>query len=282
MAVTILPSPESVPDELYYDGDITVTHVTAVEGEVGTILWRSAITQTQIRKPFHFSPSAVNVLQTDFALSTSQGSKVTDSYSSKDEDIFGLLVVGTRERLYFYDGYDWWFEWVSVWYNGLGGVIDGVPTSLAVGNGGEIYVANNVSLTRININYTFDRIGPLEGLPYNQINALCHIDYTPSYPHPTHPSLGYSDSLGSLWVGTGKGYALFDTGTAKFKGYFYGPRWHSGEKILSITETSGGGVVMLTDKGLTFVTPEVWTLAKKAEHYQSMLKRHTREPGGRS
>ena len=33
--------------------------------------------------------------------------------SSSVQDGFGLLVVTTAERLYFYDGFVWWFEWVS-------------------------------------------------------------------------------------------------------------------------------------------------------------------------
>lgn len=190
---------------------------------------------------------------------------------------FGVLVVGTRDKLYFYDGSQWWFEWISVWETGLGGLVDGVSTAMTFGPSGELYIGNNVSLTRVNINYTFDRIGPLEGLPYNHVTSLHVSSYSPSNPPPMGPATPPS-LVGTLWIGTAKGYTLFDIQRSKFLGYFNGPRWLPGGALLSITRSSSA-VVVLTQQGLAVVHPEMWTLAMKARHYQAMLQRHTREPG---
>ena len=287
LATTKLPTSLYISEDLFFDGDIVISNVTEVEGQVQTLLWRSSVDQ---HSAFILVPGAVNTRQVTLAFSTSQGTTLQSTslaFSTseelakaiKDQDSFGVLLVGTKDRLYFYDGQHWWFEWVSVWRVGLGGVIDGPPTAMAVGTAGEIYIANNVSMTRINTNYTFDRIGPLQGLPYNQLKALCFVNYQPTAPHPTKGYEGRTSNSGMLWIGTGRGYALFDLQSSEFKHYFYGPRWHSGEEIKAIASIGGAGVVMVTDRGLTFVTPEEWTLAKKAAHYQKMLARHTREPG---
>ena len=274
LATTKLPTPLDVSEELFFDGDIVISNVTEVEGQVQTLLWRSSVSTVPKNSAFILVPGAGNALQKSSAFFTYQGTK-----GFKNQDLFGVLVVGTKDRLYFYDGQHWWFEWVSVWGVSLGGVIDGPPTAMAVGTAGEIYIANNVSMTRINIDYTFDRIGPLQGLPYNQLRSLCFVNYQPTAPHPTRGHKDRISNSGMLWIGTGRGYALFDLQSSEFKHYFYGPRWHSGEEIRAIASVGGAGVVMVTDGGLTFVTPEEWTLAKKAAHYQKMLARHTREPG---
>ncbi len=264
-----------VDDDLFYNGDILVNNVSEVNGRVRTLLWRSAVSgDAKQHAAFKMLPGSVNVHQKGLSYSTS--GSVYGSTGVVESSMFGVLVVGTEERLYFHNGESWWFEWVSVWGAGLGGVVDGPPTDMTVGTSGEIYIANNISLTRLNTNYTFDRIGPLQGLPYNQLKSLCFINYHILEPHPSHAQFSVA---GAMWVGTGKGYTLLDLHSSKFKGYFYGPRWHSGEEIQAIASIGGAGVVMVTDAGLTFVTPEAWTLAKKAEHYQRMLSRHTREPG---
>ena len=260
------------------------TNFSEVTSPVQTLAWRSAISYKKqnkryVMQSFIFSPLVGNQLQETFACSNSHGIKSIGSfgYRRKIKWKFGVLVVGTSERLYFYDGTKWWFEWVSIWENGLGGVIDGVPTAMTFGPSGELYIANNISLTRVNINYTFDRIGPLDGLPYNELLSLHVSPYTPLYPPPAGPAPPPSPE-GTLWIGTMKGYTLFDIQESKFKGYFYGPRWHPRGGIWSISE-SEGSMVLLTDEGLAVVSPEVWTLAKKAQHYQAMLGRHTRDPG---
>lgn len=256
-----------------------------LDEEVLTLAWRSTVTTDSVdvkeSTSFFMKPGATNHQWKSHCSSSQQSIRCDTDYVFKRKlpsTNFGLLVVGTKERLYFYDGSVWWFEWVSVWHNGIGGAIDGVPTSMVFVPSGELFISNNVSLTRVNVNYTFDRIGPLQGLPYNQLLSLHHMDYGILYPKLNHTQQN-SSRLGTLWIGTEKGYTLFDIASSSFKGYFYGPRWHSGESIKAITSGSGNTVVLLTDKGLTLVHPEEWTLRGKAKHYLNMLQRHTRAPG---
>ena len=289
------------------NSNIVLQNVTVVFEEVLAVAWRSNILPNKeysSSAPFIFdgkthdkrftSSSVDNYMMTFLSRNSGWFQRRHESYRSHKDAPFGLLVVGTKERLYFYDGTTWWFEWVSVWGSGQGGVIDGPPTSIAVTSTGEIFISNNVSVSRLNTDYTFDRIGPLQGLPYNQILSLHFNDYTALCPkaivrvdehsddddddNDDECSSKNSSSAGTLWIGTKKGFSLYDVATSKFRGYFYGPRWHSGESILGMTST-GYNVVLHTDKGMTVVWPEEWTLKQKADHYQNMLPRHTRPPG---
>ena len=289
------------------NSNLIVQNITVVFDEVLAVAWRSNIIPNRdfsSNAPFIFNSESFSSQEKGY-ISSSVDNYLMNVLTGKAEWYmrhhqnhrshrniqFGLLVVGTRERLYFFDGAQWWFEWISVWGSGQGGVIDGPPTSIAVTSTGAIYISNNVSVSRINTDYTFDRIGPLQGLPYNQVLSLHFADFAALCPkvvlqvgHKSKESdkcnSEDSPSLGTIWVGTKKGYSLYDIRTSSFRGYFYGPRWHSGEAVLGITSAGSGDVVVLhTDKGLTVVWPETWTLAKKAEHYQRMLPRHTRPPG---
>ena len=289
------------------NSNIILQNATVVFEEVLAVAWRSNIIPNRdfsANAPFIFDSESFSD-QDEGYVSSSVDSYLMNVLTGKAEWYirhnkhnhrshrniqFGLLVVGTRERLYFFDGAKWWFEWISVWRSGQGGVIDGPPTSIAITSTGAIYISNNVSVSRINADYTFDRIGPLQGLPYNQVLSLHFADFAALCPkvvlqvgHKSEESDGCnskdSPPLGTIWIGTKKGYSLYDVRTSRFKGYFYGPRWHSGEAVLGVTSAGDDVVVLHTDEGLTVVWPEEWTLAKKAEHYQSMLPRHTRPPG---
>lgn len=255
----------------HQDDCLAFSNVSQVEGAVQTLAWRSAISDADERNPtlhsFVFKPSAKNHLQKNFACSNCHGSQWTGGYwTASVEHGFGVLVVGTNRKLYFYDGKEWWFEWVS-----------GVPTALTFGPSGELYIADHVSLTRVNIDYSFDRIGPLQGLPYNQLTSLHVSPYVPVTPPLTGPAPEPAN-MGTLWIGTARGYTLFNIKTSKFIGYFNGPRWLPEGSVLSIAG-SGSTVVILTEEGLAVVHPEMWTLASKARHFQAMLQRHTRPPG---
>lgn len=248
---------------------------------VHTLAWRSVVSGAKNShhkslRPFLPQALVKNRLQESYACSSSSGVRWTGSYWGRHQ-AFGVLVVGTSDKLYFFDGTRWWFEWVSIWNIGLGGVIDGIPTAMTFGPSGELYIANNVSLTRLNINYTFDRIGPLDGLPYNQLTSLHVSPYTPKTPPPFGPAPPTSQ-LGTLWIGTTKGYTLFDIQSSKFLGYYYGPRWLPSGGVEGLVG-SGGAVVVVTENGLAVVHPEEWTLSRKAQHYQDMLVRHIRPPG---
>ena len=270
-------------------GNITVQNATReVDGSVQTLAWRGCVSGRKTHPevaPLFFDPEVSNSPQDSLASAACHGVQKGSSRAKKQkppqECSFGLLVVGTGNKLYFHNGTSWWFEWVSVWYSGGGGVVDGVPTGLTFSSAGELFISNNVSVSRLNVNYTFDRIGPLQGLPYNQANAVYFSDYTTLYPQPfkKRGSKRSGNTAGTLWVGTSKGYTLFDVASSKFVGYFYGPRWHPGETILGIASGGKSTTVVLTDGGIAVVHPEEWTLEQKAKHYQAMLERHTRPPG---
>ena len=254
--------------------NITLQNMSDVIGPVLSLAWRTDISNGHRHTPkitFNTHSLSPKWQYNQILHTSSSGIYRAKGVRQRPND-FGLLAVGTPDRLYFYDGIVWWFEWVSVWYNGCGGVIDGPPTGLTFTESGELFISNNVSISRLNVNYTFDRIGPLQGLPYNEINTVYYSTYTVRSPKT-------ADGEGTLWIGTAKGYALFDVRTSEFKGYFYGPRWHSGQSILGFTPSEGSATVVLTDSGITVVYPDYWTLKRKASHYQAMLMRHTRPPG---
>lgn len=262
------------------DNRTAISLISDIEGSVISLSWRSGLLGP---KGWGLQSNAFLLTNTSYLhpqdVSFNTGSDIY--IGDRDSNCFGLLAIGTTDRIYFYDGDMIWFEWVSIWENGLGGVVDGPPITMTFAPTGDLYIGNNVSLTRLNINYTFDRIGPSEGLPYNQITSLHYSNYTPRYPPPMAPpsDLPHSSLGGTLFVGSQKGWSLFDIVKSEFIGYFYGPRWHPGEEVLGIAAAGFNMSVVLTDKGFATVRPEDWTLEKKALHYQNMLKRHTREPG---
>ena len=273
------------------DDMLSVNNVTSVEASVTTLAWRTSLFTsgkhgTQRRRAFFLDPLATPSSSEYLAHTGSGGLHSTRSRphreSSSRRATFGLLVVGTADRIYFFNGEMWWFEWVSIWYSGQGGAIDGTPSSLSFTLTGDLFIGNNVSLTGVNSNYTFDRLGPLQGLPYNQILSLYHSAYSPLSPPAMVRSLPPSkttSSGGTLWIGTTRGFALFDVSSRQFQHYFYGNRWHPGERVLGFAGSGGNGTVVLTDRGMAVVYPRLWTLEEKAGHYQTMLDRHTRSPG---
>lgn len=300
---------------------LVVRKVEGVTGAVSHLAWRSLVTQSDFKSPFLFSDAD----DMNTRLSFSDGSKLflSKSFSlgeylqlatpSDDSALlgmseiqlkhvnygyvnfnvystpvaeFGLLVVAADYRLYFFDGSQWRFEWISRWEDGLGGVVDGPVTSMTFTPDGSLFIANNVSLSRLNSNYTFERIGPEQGLPYDHINALFYLDYTPSYPPATQKSSSYdnddddsSENRGCVFIGTDMGYTIYDVGSRQFRGYYFGPRWLPGNRVSAISGNTESIVVVVTEGGVSFVRAEEWTLLAKAEHYQNMLSRHTREPG---
>lgn len=196
----------------------------------------------------------------------------------KQADLFGLLAVGDGWKLHFFDGKQWWFEWASVWRDGLGGVVDGPVTSLVFVPTGQLFIGNNVSLSRLNVNYTFDRFGPLQGLPTGNITSLTFLSTTTLHPDPF---LGQrqGEGLGTIVVATQQGLTLFDVASSEFVSYFFGRRWLPGNIVSMVTSVFAGAFVAVSDGGWAVIRAEDWTLKQKAQHYQYILSRHTRPPG---
>lgn len=182
---------------------------------------------------------------------------------------FGHLAVGHGNHLGFYNGHEWWQEWVSNWGARVGGVVDGPVSAMTFDLQGRLWIGNNVSLSRLNLDYTYDRIGPLQGLPYGNITAIVFVPGTENH----------NGNLGDrLWLGTTKGAAVLDAVSNEFK-YYYGPRWHPGNTVTAMGWLGENVTVMATNGGLAALRPEVWTLSAKADHYEAMVERHTRDPG---
>ena len=261
--------------------DVGVFHIPNIEGKVQAMAWRSSLQGTS-----GWGLNSMAFLLTNDSSELSQNVSYSSSsglHGSDGGEGFGLLVVTTSERVYFYDGNVWWFEWVSVWGKSLGGVVDSPPLSLTFVPTGELFIGTNVSLNILHINYTFTRIGPLQSLPYYPVRTLHYSPINVEYPAPTEkpPKADHTPepSLGVVWVGTNKGYAVYDIGSSRFTSYHYGPRWHPGKEVRGAASVDGDITVLLTDMGVAVVRPESWTLAKKAKHYQNMLERHCRDPG---
>ena len=300
-------------------GQLVVRKVENVTGAVSHLAWRSLVTQGNFKSSFilcnaarnphlSFSDGSKLVLSKTFSvgdylqLATPEEpsedsallgmSKIQfdhvnygyvnfNAYSTPVVE-FGLLVVAADYKLYFFDGSQWRFEWVSRWEDGLGGVVDGPVTSMTFTSDGSLFIANNVSISRLNSNYTFERIGPEQGLPYNHINALFYLKYTPLYPPPTQKSSDDDEEDqdgGCVFIGTDMGYTIYDVATRQFRGYYFGPRWLPGDRVSAISGSTDNTVVVVTEGGVSFVHAEEWTLEAKALHYQKMLERHIREPG---
>jgi hypothetical protein len=263
------------------DNDTLVSLVPDIDGPVVSLAWRSNLIGKQglglTNHAFLLTNSSCLTKQ-DVSFNT--GHFVYTGQSNGPG--FGVLVVGTPKRIYFYDKKMLWFEWVSNWNGNLRGVVDGVPTSLSFVPTGELYIGCNVSMSRLNINYTIDRIGSIEGLPYNQVMSLHYVPFNIQEPLLLQPVLSktfQSTGRGLLLVGTKKGFSMYDVGSGKFVGYRYGSRWLPGNEVRSIGSLRGGVFVMLTESGVGVISAEDWTLERKATHYLSMIKDHIRSPG---
>lgn len=262
------------------DNETAVAPALDIDEPVISLSWRAGIGEDCEYLGFRSHTFLLNNLITSCLDISYNGGGVVYT-GSGDGCGFGLLVIGTRERLYFYDGRRVWYEWVSQWEEGLGGVIDGPPTSLTFVPSGDLFIGNNVSLSRLFVNYTFQRLGPREGLPYGDILSLHFTSFTVSPPPLLRPLFFSSVKScgGTLLVGMGKGYALFDVRSSSFISYHYGPRWLPGESIRTASSVAMGVFVLVSDNGVVVLSGEEWTLERKATHYQEMLSRHTREPG---
>ena len=160
-----------------------------------------------------------------------------------------LPAAGTAQALYCRETN----RWSSVF---VGGLIDKPITAMQFDAAGTLWIGNVDCVNRLHPDGTFDRISGLQGLPYNRIIAMtCGKD-------------------GEMWFGTEKGACRYAEGSWK---YYYGPRWHWGESIRSIAAQSDGTVWLVSDKGLSKIQFAEWTLRRKADHYESMVRpRHDR------
>ncbi len=159
------------------------------------------------------------------------------------------LAAGTPYALYRFDG--------SVWrHTFIPGQIDASVTALAFDEGGRLWIGNRDCINIQNPDQTFERVSGLHGLPYNRITCLT------------------SGSGNTVWIGTEKGAIRWRDGRWN---YYYGPRWHPGERVLRIALDENHVTWLVTDEGLAQLTFEMWSLKRKAAHYESLTRpRHDR------
>lgn len=213
-----------------------------------------------------------------FFVSTLDG--ITYVNSTEGEGVVSLAVdhsnaavwAGTQHKLWRFDGSErWTFFWVPA-------VVDAVPVSLTLDNEGRLWVPNDESITVIAPDLTATRVRGGDGLPVVNLTASA-----------------LSPRSGAVWFGSKMGLLRHQ---AQAQGadpqdpawrYFFGARWlpgqtfDQGQRVVSLAVSREAvGVdetaVVVTDGGLAVVRQETgWTLRRKADHYQAMVKpRHDR------
>eukprot|EP01104_Vermistella_antarctica_P001095 TRINITY_DN11154_c0_g1_i1.p1 TRINITY_DN11154_c0_g1~~TRINITY_DN11154_c0_g1_i1.p1 ORF type:complete len:881 (+),score=128.69 TRINITY_DN11154_c0_g1_i1:2-2644(+) len=162
------------------------------------------------------------------------------------------------------------------------GIIDATPTGLSFDADGTLWIVNSICVNLLYPNQTFSRVGGMQGLP------------TPNLTSVIVANSGIGNQSGSrVWIGSKQGVVTYSTSelSAPFPWrYLYGSRFlpgllpSPGQTVLALASMSASvswsgdnTVIVLTDNGISVITEQVWTLAEKAEHYQSMIyPRHDR------
>ncbi len=106
------------------------------------------------------------------------------------------------------------------------------------------------------LNASIDRIGWLQGLPFNSTTSLA---VTPS----------------DLWVGTARGLARFNFGQKGWS-YYYLQRYLPGASAVRSVAVGGSVAAVATDGGVVLLESQLWTLSKKAALFEDILARHDR------
>ena len=171
-----------------------------------------------------------------------------------------FIAAGGSEKIYIVDTAEnkivrW--EWVTQVDQEWGGVVDDAITSIAA-HRGDLLIGNPACLNVLSgSKRTFDRIGGDEGLPFGNVTVVLPADDA------------------SVFIGTTMGLILWERNQRTWR-YFYGDRYIVGDHVEAIA-VEGSAVVVVTKKGVTFLEKQMWTLAKKAAHFEDVLvKRHQR------
>ncbi|EGD83339.1 hypothetical protein PTSG_03947 [Salpingoeca rosetta] len=162
------------------------------------------------------------------------------------------------------------WDWVTNITSAAGGVYDGPVTSMALDDDGVLYVGTPVAINaRQPATATVSRFDYQQGLPMNntQIVAVeaggtqALWAASPSATMRLSPEL--SQSPGEVMPGQWR--------------YFQGPRYLLGKSAVFLMDTTyANQTVVVTDGGLVVLEWQWWTLAAKADHYETILSRHIR------
>ncbi|ELR12782.1 uncharacterized protein ACA1_093180 [Acanthamoeba castellanii str. Neff] len=200
-----------------------------------------------------------------FFVSTLDG--ITYVNSTEGEGVVSLAVDHSNAAV-----------WAGTQHKLVPAVVDAVPVSLTLDNEGRLWVPNDESITVIAPDLTATRVRGGDGLPVVNLTASA-----------------LSPRSGAVWFGSKMGLLRHQ---AQAQGadpqdpawrYFFGARWlpgqtfDQGQRVVSLAVSREAvGVdetaVVVTDGGLAVVRQETgWTLRRKADHYQAMVKpRHDR------
>jgi ligand-binding sensor domain-containing protein len=80
---------------------------------------------------------------------------------------------------------------------------------------------------------------------------------------------------GALWVGTQRGACRWNSTDNSWR-YFYLQRYLPGQSVVTDLASANGVTLIVTDGGLALIEEQQWTLAEKAEWYETILARHDR------
>merc|ERR1712137_258276 len=150
--------------------------------------------------------------------------------------------------------------WNFVWIRGL---IDGIITSFASDQDGNVWIGNDICVNVLHNNATFERIGPARGLPFTNVT-----------------SVSFDSTTNTMWVGSWVGAARLKD--SKWS-YYYGPRWIAGSDtqtgqnvthVLAINVNGGNGAVVIGSYGISVILSQNVTLQHKSAHYQATVPRH--------
>jgi hypothetical protein len=138
-------------------------------------------------------------------------------------------------------------------------IASGAVRTLAVGSNGRLWIGTSGG---IDVYRSGNRVahfeGPL-GLPCSDVWRLRF------------------DSQDVLWVATARGLARYDGTSWSWR---HSQRWLPGDNVHDVALAGDGTAYVATNGGLSILKRKQMTLAKKAEHFEQLVRaRHVRPPG---
>lgn len=138
----------------------------------------------------------------------------------------------------------------------LDGTYDGSiyapPEALIYDSTDMLWVGNALAINRLSSIGVLDTLDAYEGLPFANITSLWIHDK-------------------EAWIGTEMGI-VYRNKEGKWR-YYYGPRYHAGSSVVSLTGIPGTGntyvtVFVATDAGMSMLQLKDFTLDEKAALFQ--------------
>eukprot|EP00043_Microstomoeca_roanoka_P019783 m.229726 g.229726 ORF g.229726 m.229726 type:complete len:770 (-) comp17056_c4_seq1:240-2549(-) len=159
------------------------------------------------------------------------------------------------------------WEWVTDLTTASGGVYDGPVSSMALDTNGTLYVATPVAINMRTSDGVVSRFDYQQGLPMNQTQIVVVESNTQALWAASPAAVMRLDQAentpGEIMPGMWR--------------YLHGPRYLLGNSLVSHMDSSHPNqTVVVTDGGLVVLEWQWWTLANKADHYETILDRHLR------